>query len=239
MSQFNRMAGFAEKFKPIFRACDLAKFCQKPSERTELQFVAKYYPFKKYIHKKNVLRLANQRPKISERHVMLVQKEWERHFNEGKTLTFNDEVLTEKLFKDIDKKVQNLVTAMEIDVKHEGGDMLIESHDKLLQPFIKIPTTAQTSGTLAAPKSDVDGDQQGATKLPGKTFADDDQIAPVASTTAAVSSGDQVKVEIKDEQLNKENLLNKNDPETPTSTPKLQKNKSKETSVAIDASKDD
>jgi hypothetical protein len=42
---------FAQKFKPIFRASDIYKFCNNPKESTQFRFLIKFNPFKDYVRR--------------------------------------------------------------------------------------------------------------------------------------------------------------------------------------------
>ena len=91
---------FASNFMPVFKASDLARFCNliTRKEKTELDFVLKYAPFSKFksklINSKRktfpfVTPLSDEKKKI--------KKEWEKEFADPTNIKFNDKKVLEKL----------------------------------------------------------------------------------------------------------------------------------------------
>ena len=104
---------FASNFTPIFRACDLADFCNNPAEKLELQFVLKYHPFSKYKAATNPTKskiLLNSTevlvPKVDEisvHHQNIIKKELQLTFLSKNDLKFNDKLIAEKFNEALNK----------------------------------------------------------------------------------------------------------------------------------------
>lgn len=95
---------FATNFKPTFRACDLALFCMAPSEKTEIEFVLKYFPFSKFkprVKKTLKNHLEEIRPKDKE----IIVKEWTHQAQKG-NVKFDDEKVINKVSECINKNYE-------------------------------------------------------------------------------------------------------------------------------------
>ncbi|CAF1026801.1 unnamed protein product [Brachionus calyciflorus] len=85
-------------FKPFFRTSDLGLICVNPSEKSEIQIVLRYWPFKNY---KQIAK-TSKRFHIEPEHEELVKKEWQNSVIGG-DLSFDDEKVIDKVMKKIRK----------------------------------------------------------------------------------------------------------------------------------------
>jgi hypothetical protein len=86
---------FASKFKPKFRACDLALFCMNNSETQELKFLLKYWPFRRYMPKKSSELFTVT--ELKEKDHEMIKKEWQNQIKINTDLKFDDKIVLDKV----------------------------------------------------------------------------------------------------------------------------------------------
>jgi hypothetical protein len=192
---------FAPKFKPTFRACDLALFLNNPGEKVELKLLFKYSPFKSYKPKEFEKFSQKETPpvvkELREKDKDFIRKEWQGQLAKGE-INFNDQLVISKVNETITISYLN-----ELDDESNETKMIRK------MDFSKLENQARTSQPQKGDQEAVfkiDYDIEGESKKEKMTEYLE-TYKSVAKTTVYMERGNQLEKSII-ERLNEQQNYN-------------------------------